>query len=248
MRGFQSLRARLVVWFLLAIVPLAGFGVFSHFRQPVGDARPRRERLPGPGDVDGRQDLEEPLRALRRHRRPRREPRDRLLEDERGAEERDPHELRRQPGARLHGDPLRGHLRARRRGLRGRPRRRERGGGGVVPRGAGRGPVLLPVRLPRREGRRARRRVRLARRGGRHGPDDRRRLRARRLRRPLHREPRQEGDVRQDGRDPGGRPEERPRPLLEGRRRRPQGGRLDASRRSSRPGSRRWASRRDWTP
>jgi hypothetical protein len=32
MRGFQSLRSRLVVWFLLAIVPLAGFGVFSHFR------------------------------------------------------------------------------------------------------------------------------------------------------------------------------------------------------------------------
>jgi len=31
-RGFQSLRARLVVWFLLAIVPLAGFGIFSHFR------------------------------------------------------------------------------------------------------------------------------------------------------------------------------------------------------------------------
>lgn len=28
-RGFRSLRARLVVWFLLAIVPLAGFGVFS---------------------------------------------------------------------------------------------------------------------------------------------------------------------------------------------------------------------------
>ena len=31
MRGFQSLRSRLVVWFLLAIVPLAGFGIFSHF-------------------------------------------------------------------------------------------------------------------------------------------------------------------------------------------------------------------------
>ena len=30
-RDFGSLRARLVVWFLLAIVPLAGFGVFSHF-------------------------------------------------------------------------------------------------------------------------------------------------------------------------------------------------------------------------
>ena len=30
-RGFRSLRARLVVWFLLAIVPLAGFGVFSLF-------------------------------------------------------------------------------------------------------------------------------------------------------------------------------------------------------------------------
>ncbi len=29
---FGSLRARLVVWFLLAIVPLAGFGVFSHFK------------------------------------------------------------------------------------------------------------------------------------------------------------------------------------------------------------------------
>ncbi|MDX9733906.1 MAG: methyl-accepting chemotaxis protein [Thermoanaerobaculia bacterium] len=28
-RGFGSLRARLVVWFLLAVVPLAGFGVFS---------------------------------------------------------------------------------------------------------------------------------------------------------------------------------------------------------------------------
>jgi methyl-accepting chemotaxis protein len=32
MKGFQSLRSRLVVWFLLAIVPLAGFGVFSYFR------------------------------------------------------------------------------------------------------------------------------------------------------------------------------------------------------------------------
>src|SRR5512140_3740649 len=32
MKGFQSLRSRLVVWFLLAIVPLAGFGVFSHVR------------------------------------------------------------------------------------------------------------------------------------------------------------------------------------------------------------------------
>jgi methyl-accepting chemotaxis protein len=31
-KGFGSLRARLVVWFLLAIVPLAGFGVFSHFK------------------------------------------------------------------------------------------------------------------------------------------------------------------------------------------------------------------------
>jgi methyl-accepting chemotaxis protein len=31
MRGFQSLRGRLVVWFLAAIVPLAGFGVFSYF-------------------------------------------------------------------------------------------------------------------------------------------------------------------------------------------------------------------------
>jgi methyl-accepting chemotaxis protein len=29
---FRTLRARLVVWFLLAIVPLAGFGVFSHVR------------------------------------------------------------------------------------------------------------------------------------------------------------------------------------------------------------------------
>ncbi len=29
---FRSLRARLVVWFLLAIVPLAGFGIFSHVR------------------------------------------------------------------------------------------------------------------------------------------------------------------------------------------------------------------------
>ncbi|MBK8596202.1 MAG: methyl-accepting chemotaxis protein [Holophagales bacterium] len=32
MRGFRSLRARLVVWFLLAIVPLAGFGLFAHLR------------------------------------------------------------------------------------------------------------------------------------------------------------------------------------------------------------------------
>jgi methyl-accepting chemotaxis protein len=32
MRGFRSLRARLVVWFLLAIVPLAGFGIFAHLR------------------------------------------------------------------------------------------------------------------------------------------------------------------------------------------------------------------------
>ena len=32
MISFRSLRARLVVWFLLAIVPLAGFGVFSHVR------------------------------------------------------------------------------------------------------------------------------------------------------------------------------------------------------------------------
>lgn len=31
MIGFQSLRGRLVVWFLAAIVPLAGFGVFSYF-------------------------------------------------------------------------------------------------------------------------------------------------------------------------------------------------------------------------
>ncbi|MDL1949242.1 HAMP domain-containing protein [Acidobacteria bacterium ACD] len=29
---FGSVRARLVVWFLLALIPLAGFGVFSHFR------------------------------------------------------------------------------------------------------------------------------------------------------------------------------------------------------------------------
>ena len=29
---FGSIRARLIVWFLLALVPLAGFGLFSHFR------------------------------------------------------------------------------------------------------------------------------------------------------------------------------------------------------------------------